>query len=74
MNAEKRSNIKIKVVLGYILVFIAILASLFVAYQSYNKLLESVISLSKPDAEITRMNRVLTNLSEAENRIRIFSY
>lgn len=73
MNAEKRSNIKIKVVLGYILVFIAILASLFVAYQSYNKLLESVISLSKPDAEITRMNRVLTNLSEAENRIRIFS-
>lgn len=73
MNAEKRSNIKIKVVLGYILVFIAILASLFVAYQSYNKLLESVISLSKPDAEITRMNRVLTNLSEAENRIRIYS-
>lgn len=73
MATEKKSNIKIKVILGYILVFIAILTSLFIAYGSYNKLLDSVISISKPDAEITRMNRVLTNLSEAENKIRIYS-
>ncbi|MDE5419221.1 ATP-binding protein [Labilibaculum sp. DW002] len=73
MVSEKKSNIKIKVILGYIFVFIAILSSLFIAYGSYNKLLDSVISLSKPDAEMTRMNRVLTNLSEAENKIRIYS-
>lgn len=73
MVSEKKSSIKIKVILGYIFVFIAILSSLFIAYGSYNKLLDSVISLSKPDAEITRMNRVLTNLSEAENKIRIYS-
>lgn len=73
MNKERKSNIKIKVVLGYILVFLAIIASLFIAYQSYNQLLESVVTLSKPDAEIARMNRVLTNLSEAENKIRIYS-
>ncbi|PXX97736.1 hypothetical protein DF185_17350 [Marinifilum breve] len=73
MSPEKRSNIKIKVVLGYILVFLAIIASLFIANKAYNKLLDSVAILSKPDAEITRMNRVLTNLSEAENKIRVYS-
>jgi len=73
MKSESRSSIKIKVVLGYIFVFLAIIASVFIAYKSYNKLLDSVISLSKPDAEIARMNRVLTNLSEAENKIRIYS-
>ncbi|MBN2597040.1 MAG: response regulator [Marinifilaceae bacterium] len=70
---ENKNNIKIKVVLGYIFVFLAILASVLIAYQSYNKLLDSVIYLSKPDAEIARMNRILTNLSEAENKIRIYS-
>jgi signal transduction histidine kinase/CheY-like chemotaxis protein/HPt (histidine-containing phosphotransfer) domain-containing protein len=73
MGSEKKSNIKIKVVLGYIFVFLAIVASLFIANQAYNKLLNSVAILSKPDAEITRMNRVLTNLSEAENKIRVYS-
>ncbi|MDQ2180681.1 ATP-binding protein [Marinifilum sp. D714] len=73
MSPEKRSNIKIKVVLGYILVFLAIVASLFIANRAYNKLLHSVAILSKPDIEITRMNRVLTNLSEAENKIRVYS-
>eukprot|EP01029_Cantina_marsupialis_P005518 TRINITY_DN1605_c0_g1_i1.p1 TRINITY_DN1605_c0_g1~~TRINITY_DN1605_c0_g1_i1.p1 ORF type:complete len:852 (-),score=104.57 TRINITY_DN1605_c0_g1_i1:7026-9581(-) len=73
MTKERKSNIKVKVVLGYIFVFLAIIASLFIAYQSYNQLLDSVITLSKPDAEIARMNRVLTNLSEAENKIRIYS-
>lgn len=73
MVEEKKSSIKSKVILGYIFVFIAILSSLAIAYGSYNKLLKSVISLSKPDAEMSRMNRVLTNLSEAENKIRIYS-
>ena len=73
MKSERRSTIKIKVVLGYIFVFLAIVASMFIAYQAYNKLLNSVAILSKPDVEITRMNRVLTNLSEAENKIRVYS-
>ncbi|WP_209319849.1 ATP-binding protein [Ancylomarina longa] len=59
--------------MGYVFVFLAILASLFIAYQSYNKLFNSVVSLSKPDAEIARMNHILTSLSEAENQIRIYS-
>ncbi|WP_461632368.1 response regulator [Labilibaculum euxinus] len=73
MVSESRSNIKVKVVAGYIFVFLAIFASVLIAYQSYNKLLDSVDFLSKPDAEIARMNRILTNLSEAENKIRIYS-
>nr|WP_320117660.1 response regulator [uncultured Marinifilum sp.] len=73
MKSENRSSIKVKVILGYILVFLAIIASMLIAYQAYNKLLDSVVFLSKPDSEIARMNRVLTNLSEAENKIRIYS-
>lgn len=73
MVSENKSNIKVKVVLGYIFVFVAIIASVVIAYQSYNKLLDSVVFLSKPDAEIARMNRILTNLSDAENKIRIYS-
>jgi len=73
MVTENKSNIKIKVIAGYIFVFVAIIASVLIANQSYNKLLDSVVFLSKPDAEIARMNRILTNLSEAENKIRIYS-
>ncbi|WP_421920980.1 response regulator [Marinifilum sp.] len=73
MVSEKRNNIKVKVVSGYIFVFLAIAASLLIANGAYNKLLDSVEILSKPDVEITRMNRVLTNLSEAENKIRVYS-
>ncbi|TKG96353.1 response regulator [Puteibacter caeruleilacunae] len=73
MNKRKEEHIKFKVITGYILVFAAILVSGYVAYKSYNKLLNSVYSLSNPDDEIIRMNTVLTNLSEAENNIRIYS-
>lgn len=73
MKKTGRTHIKLKVIVGYILAFATIVISGFIAHQSYNKLLESVYSLSNPDAEIIRMNRILTNLSEAENHIRIYS-
>lgn len=73
MVSENKSNIKFKVIAGYVFVFVAILVSVLIANQSYKKLLNSVEFLSKPDAEIARMNRILTNLSEAENKIRIYS-
>jgi signal transduction histidine kinase/DNA-binding response OmpR family regulator len=73
MGKAGKTRIKLKVIVGYALIFIAIGVSGIIAYNSYNKLLDSVYSLSKPDDEILRMNRILTNLSEAENHIRIYS-
>jgi signal transduction histidine kinase/CheY-like chemotaxis protein len=73
MIQKLKGNIQIKVLIGYLLIFCAIIVSLLIAKQSYKQLLLSVDSLSKPDAEIARMNRVLTNLSEAETQIRIYS-
>lgn len=69
----KDQHTRLKVIAGYIVLLIAIVSSGFIGHSSYKKLMSSVSLLSKPDAEISRMNHLLTDLSEAENHIRVYS-
>ena len=73
MVKSKDQNIRLKVIAGYLVLLIAIVSAGFIGYSSYKKLMNSVSQLSKPDAEISRMNHLLTDLSEAENHIRVYS-
>lgn len=73
MAKEKEQHIRLKVIAGYLVLLIAIVSAGFIGYSSYQNLIGSVSRLSKPDAEISRMNHLLTDLSEAENHIRVYS-
>jgi hypothetical protein len=73
MVKNKDQHIRVKVIAGYLVLLIAIVSSGLIGHSSYKRLMNSVSQLSKPDAEISRMNHLLTDLSEAENHIRIYS-
>ena len=73
MVKSKDQHIRIKVIAGYLVLLIAIVSSGLIGHSSYKRLMNSVSQLSKPDAEISRMNHLLTDLSEAENHIRVYS-
>lgn len=69
----KGQYIRIKMIAGYLALLLAIICSGLIGHSSYNRLINSVSVLSKPDAEISRMNHLLINLSDAENHIRVYS-
>lgn len=73
MVKNKDQYIRLKVIAGYLVLLIAIVSSGLIGYSSYERLMDSVSQLSRPDAEISRMNHLLTDLSEAENHIRVYS-
>lgn len=73
MVKSKDQHIKLKVISGYLVLLIAIVSAGFIGHSSYKRLMNSVSQLSKPDAEISRMNHLLTDLSEAENHMRVYS-
>lgn len=73
MVKNKDQYIRLKVIAGYLALLIAIVSSGLIGYSSYERLMDSVSQLSRPDAEISRMNHLLTDLSEAENHIRVYS-
>lgn len=73
MVKNKDQYIRLKVIAGYLVLLIAIVSSGLIGHSSYKRLMHSVSQLSKPDAEISRMNHLLTDLSEAENHIRVYS-
>lgn len=73
MVKNKDQYIRLKVIAGYFVLLIAIVSSGLIGHSSYKRLMHSVSQLSKPDAEISRMNHLLTDLSEAENHIRVYS-
>jgi len=73
MPKTKGQHIRIKMIAGYLVLLLAIVCAGLIGQRSYERLINSVSLLSKPDAEISRMNHLLTNLSEAENHIRVYS-
>ncbi|MCZ4695493.1 response regulator [Ancylomarina euxinus] len=73
MVKNKDQHIRVKVIAGYLVLLITIVSAGFIGHSSYKRLMNSVSQLSKPDAEISRMNHLLTDLSEAENHIRVYS-
>ena len=73
-NIERpRTGIRTKVVLGFAVTLLAVFAAGYITFDSSNKLLSSLITLSKPDNELRQTSGVLALLGEAESNIRIFT-
>ncbi len=71
--SEVKKSTRFKIISGYLILALVIWVSSRIAYDAYNQLIDSVITLSKPDVEVAQMGRVVTNLSEAESKIRLYS-
>ena len=69
---KNNPNIKAKIIIGYSLSIIIIIASGFITYHSFTRLLNSVEVLSKPDRKLIRLNHMITDISETERNLRSY--
>ena len=72
-NKDRSSGIKAKVILSFSLVIIAFLALGFLAYTSFDKLLQAVHQVAEPADRSKGINAMVMHLSEAESSMRAYS-
>ena len=76
--AEKKTKtktygIRTNVILGFTFAIMAVVAAGYFTYESTTKLLQSVIALSRPDQKLPKLREVFSNLTEAENNMRMYA-
>lgn len=71
--SKPHGGIRGKVVLGFTVTLLAVMAAGFITYDSSNRLLNSLSTLSKPDTALRQSSDILALLGEAESNIRIFT-
>lgn len=59
--------IKIKVIFGFSLVFIAFIAASYFAYLSFNKMLNAVEVIAHPDKKLIRIDSIMATVIKTEN-------
>jgi signal transduction histidine kinase/ActR/RegA family two-component response regulator len=72
-NVLQRSGIRTKVFFGFGITLCAVIVAGYITYESSNKLLDSLETLSKPDTELKRTSKILAFLSGAESDIRVYT-
>ena len=76
MSAKKPANktygIRTNVILGFTIAIMAVVAAGYFTYKSSSRLLNSVIALSQPDQKLTKLREVFSDLTEAENNMRMY--
>lgn len=71
--SKPHGGIRGKVVLGFAVTLLAVMAAGYITYDSSNRLLNSLSTLSKPDTALRQSSDILALLGEAESNIRIFA-
>ena len=67
MNGEPKSaSIKTKIMVGFSLVICGVLFVGFIAYKSFNLLVNSIDQISQPDIKLTLLNKIVRDIAEAE--------
>lgn len=69
----KTYGIRTNVILGFTFAIMAVVAAGYFTYESTSKLLSSVLELSSPDQKLTKLREVFSDLTEAENNMRIYA-
>jgi signal transduction histidine kinase/DNA-binding response OmpR family regulator len=72
-NVRQRTGIRTKVFFGFGITLSAVIVAGYITYESSNKLLNSLETLSKPDTELKRTSKILAFLSGAESDIRVYT-
>ena len=62
----KSASIKTKIMVGFSLVICGVLFVGFIAYKSFNLLVNSIDQISQPDIKLTLLNRIVRDIAEAE--------
>ncbi|HHN47760.1 MAG TPA: response regulator [Bacteroidales bacterium] len=70
--ASKTYGIRTNVILGFTIAIMAVVAVGYFTYKSSSRLLNSVIELSRPDEKLTKLREVFSDLTEAENNMRLY--
>jgi hypothetical protein len=76
--AEKKPKtrtygIRTNVILGFTFAIMAVVAAGYFTYESTSKLLSSVLELSRPDQKLTKLREAFSDLTEAENNMRMYA-
>lgn len=66
-------GIRTNVILGFTFAIMAVVAAGYFTYESTSKLLNSVVELSYPDEKLTKLREVFSDLTEAENNMRMYA-
>jgi signal transduction histidine kinase/CheY-like chemotaxis protein len=72
-NVRQRTGIRTKVFFGFGVTLSAVIVAGYITYESSNKLISSLETLSKPDTELRRTSKILAFLSGAESDIRVYT-
>lgn len=70
---QKTYGIRTNVILGFTFAIMAVVAAGYFTYESTTKLLNSVIELSRPDQKLPKLREVFSDLTEAENNMRMYA-
>lgn len=68
-----KDKLKAKVIFGFSLAILLVLAASFVTITNFLQLKDTVQTLSVPDVKLTKLNKILTDISEAESIVRSYT-
>ena len=68
-----RDKLKFKVIVGFTLATLAVIVASFITITNFLQLQNSVNELSLPDVKLLKLNKMLTDISEAESSIRSYT-
>ncbi|MEM9830100.1 MAG: ATP-binding protein [Bacteroidota bacterium] len=73
MASKRTFALRSKVVIGFVLVFSALLIAAYISYESFTELQQASQTISRPDLKIKRIDSILVAVTKAENTLQEYS-
>ncbi len=73
MGSKRSSALRSKVVIGFVLVFSALLFAAYISYESFTELQQASQTISQPDLKIKRIDSILMAVTTTENTLQEYS-
>ncbi len=73
MGSKRSSTLRSKVVIGFVLVFSALLFAAYISYESFTELQQASQTISQPDQKIKRIDSILIAVTTTENTLQEYS-
>ena len=73
MASKRTFALRSKVVIGFVLVFSALLIAAYISYESFTELKQASQTISRPDLKIKRIDSILIAVTKTENTLQEYS-
>jgi len=73
MASKRTFALRSKVVIGFVLVFSALVVATVISYQSFTKLQQASNTISRPDQKIKRIDSILIAVTKTENTLQEYT-